>query len=134
MDPVSIAAATVAALSPYLVKVGEKFATAAGDAAFKKAGELYASLTQRLSGKPAAHEALQDLAKEPEDADNAAALRKELKKLLAEDEGLMRDLAAILGPVAAGGAVFNNQIAGNVGTINQVGSAADVIIGGTKNG
>lgn len=129
MDPITIATAAVAGLSPYLAKAGEKFATAAGEAAFKKAGELYAFLKQRLVGKAGAATALEDLAQAPQDADNAAALRKELKKLLTEDADLLRALATQLGPAAQGNTVFNNQIAGDVGSITQIGNAGDVHIG-----
>lgn len=129
MDPVTLATAAVAALSPYLAKAGEKFATAAGDAAFKKTGELYDFLKQRLIGKAGATTALEDLAQAPQDPDNAAALRKELKKLLADDSELLRELAIQLGPTAHGNTVFSNQVAGDVGSITQIGQAGDVQIG-----
>jgi hypothetical protein len=132
MDPVTIAAATVAALSPYLAKAGEKIAGAAGDAAWKQAGSLYERLKQKFVGKPAAQAALDDLEQAPADADTQAALRKELKKLLAEDGDLLRELSAALGQMKTAGVSFNNQIAGNVGSLTQIGNAGDVHIGGGK--
>ena len=132
MDAVAIAAATVAALSPYLAKAGEKIAGAVGEAAWKQAGTLYEKLRLRLADKPAAQAALADLEKDPTDTDTQAALRKELKKLLAEDGDLLRELSEAVGKAGAGGVSFNNQIAGSVGSINQIGSAGDVYIGGSK--
>jgi len=129
MDPITIATAAVAALTPYLAKAGEKIATDAGEAVFKKAGELYDFLKQRLAGKTSAATALEDLRQTPQDPDNAAALRKELKKLLAEDTDLLRALATQLEPAAQGNTVFSNQIAGDVGSITQIGHAGDVHIG-----
>lgn len=132
MDPVTVAGAVVAALTPYFVKAAEKFASAAGDAAWKKGGELYDKLKQRLAGKAGAETALEDLRKEPQDADNVAALRKELKKLLADDPSLLKELSALVAPAERGAASFHNEIAGNVGSITQIGSAGDVSIGVTK--
>ncbi len=132
MDPVSIAAAAVTVLSPYLAKAGEKIASAAGDAAWKQAGALYDKLKQKFVGQPVAQAALEDLAKDPADADTQAALRKELKKLLAEDGDLLRELSATLAQMKAGGVSFNNQITGNVGSITQIGNAGDVHIGSSK--
>ncbi|MEC5384283.1 hypothetical protein VVD49_01040 [Uliginosibacterium sp. H3] len=128
MDPVSIATAAVAVLSPYLAKAGEKIAGAAGDAAWKQAAALY----DKLKRLPVAQAALDDLAKEPTDADTQAALRKELKKLLAEDDELMRELSATLVHTQAAGISFSNQITGDVGSINQIGTAGDVHIGSGK--
>jgi hypothetical protein len=129
MDPVTIATTAVAALIPYLGEAGKKFAGKVGEAAFEKTGELYVWLKQRLGGKPAAGTALDDLAQAPDDPDNAASLRKELKKLLAEDADLLRELSGRLGPATQENIAFNNQIAGNVGSITQIGKAGDVHIG-----
>ena len=132
MDPVTIAAAAVAALSPYLAKAGEKIADAAGEAAWKKVGDLYDSLKHKFAGKPAAQGALEDLVKDPTDADTQAALRKELKKLLAEDGDMLNELSAMLDQAKLSGVSFNNHIAGNVGSITQIGNAGDVHIGTAK--
>jgi hypothetical protein len=132
MDPVTIASAAVAALSPYLAKAGEKIADAAGEAAWKTVGNLYDSLKHKVAGKPAAQGALEDLVKDPTDADTQAALRKELKKLLAEDGDMLRELSAMLDQTKASGVSFNNHIAGNVGSITQIGNAGDVHIGTSK--
>jgi len=49
-----------------------------------------------VEAKPAALEAVQDAAERPDDEDALAALRLQLKKLLAEDEPLAKELARLL--------------------------------------
>jgi hypothetical protein len=49
-----------------------------------------------VEAKPAALEAAQDAATHPDDEDTLAALRLQLKKLLAEDEALAQELARLL--------------------------------------
>jgi hypothetical protein len=56
--------------------------------------------------KPAAQEAVQDVAKAPEDADAQAVLRLQLKKLLAEDEALAREVAQLWEEARAAGVVI----------------------------
>ena len=89
MDPVSVAMAVVAFLSPYLAEGGK--------AAAKKGGEaLVSTLERRFKGKPAAEEALQDVKAAPQDADAQAALRLQLKKALAADAGFMAAVVRLL--------------------------------------
>jgi hypothetical protein len=89
MDPVSIATAVVAFLSPYLVE-GAK-------AAAKKAGEaLIGALEKRFKDKPAAQEALNDVKSNPQDEDLQAALRVQLKKALAADDTFLAEVAKLL--------------------------------------
>ncbi len=133
MDPITLATAAVAALAPYLGKAAEKFVGAAGDAAWEKAGELYNGLKARLTGHPAAAEALSDLAHEPADADAQAALRQALKKLAASDADFARELAALTpGAAPAGGTNFHNEIQGNVTNLTQAGSIGALHIGGKE--
>lgn len=131
MDPVTLAATAVAALNPYLLKAAEKIAGNAGDAAWKAGSALFDSLKKRFAGQPAAAAALDDLAAAPLEADNQAALRKEIRKLLASDPGFARELSGLVEGVAkAGGISFVNHVAGSVGSITQIGTAGDVHIGG----
>jgi len=92
MDPQTIstiATTAVGILSAYLAKAGE--------AAAKKIGEdIYQVLKARLGKKPAAQEALADLEKAHDDTDLQAALRVQLKKLLAEDEAFAVQLQHLL--------------------------------------
>ncbi|MDN5271213.1 hypothetical protein QTO31_04445 [Chloroflexus sp. MS-CIW-1] len=49
-----------------------------------------------MEARPAALEAAQDAAAHPDDEDALAALRLQLKKLLAEDDSLAQELARLL--------------------------------------
>jgi len=111
MDPQTISVIATTALgflSSYLAKIGE--------AAAKKVGEdVYQALRTRLSQKPAAQEALVDLEKDPDDADLQAALRVQLKKLLADDEKFATQLQQLLqkaGNTEAGATIIK-QVAGD---------------------
>jgi hypothetical protein len=83
MDPATIATLVVSWLVPYLAQAGE--------AVTKKMGErFYTAVKSRIEDKPSAKEAINDLEKAPTDADAQAALRLQLKKLLTEDQPLVR--------------------------------------------
>ena len=88
---------------PYLLKVGEKAAEEAGKKlgadAWERAKALWAKLRPKVEGKPAAQEAAADVAANPQDEDAQAALRHQLKKLLAEDESLLADVTPIMSKV-----------------------------------
>ncbi len=100
MDPVSLAATLTGfliPLLPYLLKggeeavkeVGKKF----GGAVWDKASALWAKLRPRLAAKPAAQEAVQEVAQAPEDQDARGAFNLQVRKLLAEDSDLAQELA-----------------------------------------
>ncbi len=111
-----IATIAISFLALYLAKAGE--------AVSKKTGEdLYESLKARFSDKPSAQEALTDLANMPDDSDLQAALRVQLKKLLAEDESFATKLQQLLNEAGKtkGGATIIEQIAkDNATQIGQV--------------
>ena len=89
---------------PYLLKFGkgaaetktETAATRFGAAAWRKAQTIWAALSPKLEAKASAQEAAVDVANNPEDEDSQAALRVQLKKILANDEALASQLATIL--------------------------------------
>jgi hypothetical protein len=87
-DPVSLAATTVAVLVPLLQKALEKGVEKLGEST---AGSLFEQLKKRLR-HDGAQEALTDLSQQPADADNQAALRKQLGKALAADPELAQAL------------------------------------------
>jgi flagellar biosynthesis GTPase FlhF len=106
MDP-HLPAQLVQLLAPYLPyllkglklagqeaarRPGEK----AGEGGFEQAKALWEKLRPKVEAKPAALEAAQDAATHPDDEDTLAALRLQLKKLLAEDESLAQELANTL--------------------------------------
>jgi len=106
MDITALAQGLVAFLAPflpYLLKTGKE----AGKEAAKKIGEqfsedawerakaLWGKLRPKVEVKPAAQEAVQDVATAPDDADAQAALRLQLKKLLAEDQALAAEVTQL---------------------------------------
>lgn len=77
-------------------KATESAASKLGDAAFAKAQAIWGKLSPKVEAKEAAKEAAIDVANNPEDEDSLAALRVQLKKLLEQDEELMKAIATIL--------------------------------------
>ena len=103
MDPTILAQNLVVFLAPflpYLVKVGEKAAEEAGKkisvSAWEQAKALWDKLRPRVEARPAAQEAVQDMTKTPNDEDARTVLRVQLKKLLAEDETLVEEIAQLM--------------------------------------
>lgn len=103
MDIPTVAAEVTAALVPalpYLVTAGQKGAEVIGEqlasSVWETAKALWHKLRPVVEVSPMATEAVRDLAAAPDDADAQAALRVQLKKLLAADEGLLKGLAEVL--------------------------------------
>jgi hypothetical protein len=67
-----------------------------GEQAFERAKALWDKLRPKVEARPAALEAVQDAANHPDDEDALAALRLQLKKLLAEDPAFAQELADLL--------------------------------------
>jgi len=87
-------------LLPYLLKIGDKAAEEVGKKiggeGWEQAKTLWEKLRPKVEAKPAALEAVQEAAAHPDDEDTLAALRLQLKKLLAEDQALAQELARLL--------------------------------------
>jgi Ser/Thr protein kinase RdoA (MazF antagonist) len=102
-------ASFLAPLLPYVVQAGQKVAGRAadviGDEAASYAERLWERLRPGVESKPGAKEAVEDVARSPEDPDALAALRNQLKKLLEEDEALKADLEKIWGEARAANVV-----------------------------
>jgi hypothetical protein len=114
IDLAALAASAVTVLVPFLSKAAEK---GVGKLAESAAGSLFESLKTRLQGKESAKEALDDLARQPEDADTQATLRVQLRKALASDPELAENLKEWL---AQGTPVSHTQIASVTGDQNKV--------------
>lgn len=65
MDPISLASAAMAVLSPYLIKAGEHAAEAIGEKAVDKAGAILTGVWARWRGKPDAEKHLLAYVKDP---------------------------------------------------------------------
>lgn len=114
IDPATLSAlvsSTVALLSPLLAKAVDKGAEELGKSAM---GALLDKFKQRLGGTPA-EKPLQDLAKQPEDADNQADLRKQLKAAVQADPALAAFLQQWLeqGSQQAQGITLMTTVTGN---------------------
>ena len=101
-DPNEIARQIVQFLAPflpYLLKAVEKAAEEAGRklgaAAWEQAQALWARLRPKVEARPAAQEAVADVAAHPQDEDALAALRLQLRKLLEEDPALREEVARL---------------------------------------
>ncbi len=103
MDISEIAAAVTGCLAPalpYLVKAGEKGAETIGErlgsGTWETAKALWRLLNPIIEANPVVAAAARDMAEEPDDTDAQAALRFQLKKLLAADEQLAAALQQLV--------------------------------------
>src|SRR6185369_2133916 len=110
MDTGALASSVTTALVPllpYLLKAGEKAAeetgkTVAGQG-WEWAKSLWTKLKPKVEAKPAALEAAQDVAESPEDEDAQVAFRRQLRKLLTEDQSLAEEVSRWLDQSKAAG-------------------------------
>jgi hypothetical protein len=110
MDVVTLAGSVttvLAPLLPYLLKAGETAAEETGKAvageSWEWAKSLWTKLKPKVEAKEAALEAAQDVAESPEDEEAQVALRRQLKKLLTEDQSLAEDVSRWLDQGKAAG-------------------------------
>ncbi len=96
MDPTTLAATAVTLLSPYLAEAGKTAAKKIGESVGDAVPKLYQAIKSRFAKKPTAAEALADLEKTPTDEDLQAAVRVQLKKVLAEDTPFAEQLQRLL--------------------------------------
>ena len=84
-------------LLPYLLKAGEKAAEETGKTvggqSLEWAKSVWTKLKPAVEAKPAALEAAQDVAESPADEDAQATLRRQLRKLLTEDQSLAEEVS-----------------------------------------
>jgi len=100
MDINALASSLTTALVPflpYLLKAGEKAAEETGkkavDQSLEWAKSIWTKLKPGVEAKPEALEAAQDIAQSPDDQDAQAAFRRQLKKLLTEDQSLAEEVS-----------------------------------------
>lgn len=101
MDPATLAPAILTFLTPYLAKAGGNLADALAENAPNYAGKMWTAIMEKFRNKPAAEEAVRDLLENPTDADNQAALRKEIRKAAEEDPAWLTLLADLLSKAQA---------------------------------
>ena len=130
MDPATLATAALAILAPYLAKAGEGLAGSIGQSLPENAGKLWTAMIGKFKGKPAAEEAVKDLAQNPADQDNQAVFRKELKKALSEDPEFLAALNALF-EKAQKESIANSAVAGDNSTAIHVGGnvQGNIVVG-----
>lgn len=135
MDPMILAGDLVDFLSPffpYLVKVGEKAAEEAGKklgvSAWERAKTLWSKLRPKVEAKIAAREAVQDVAKTPNDEDARTVLRVQLKKLLIDNEALVQEISELMGEKTdmTASVIINQEAGDNAIQIGQVSGDASI--------
>jgi len=105
MDPTTIsvtAAATLAALQPYLPTIATKASEKIGEGLPAAVGKLWSTLHKRMDVKEAAKEALDDLLKNPESEAFQTVFKVQLEKLLGQDPAFFAELNELLGQVKSG--------------------------------
>ena len=117
MDPVTLAAAAVSFVTPYLLDFGK-------DAAKEAASDAGKSVWSWIKGKltsPAGAEAVADVESSPEKPENAQALQAALTKALTKDPAAAAALEKLL---KEHGASLSTQTANVVGDSNKIGQAS----------
>jgi hypothetical protein len=117
MDPVTLAAAAVSFVTPYLLDLGKEAAKSAA----KESGK---SVWDWIKGKltsAAGAEAVGDAERDPKDPTNAQALQAALTKALDADPDAAKALEDLL---KKSGASLSSQTSNVVGDNNKVGQAS----------
>jgi len=118
MDPITMAAATVTALSPYLIEAATGAVRKVDEAAYESGARLFKFLKDKLTGKDE-QSALSRVELDPEDADNQAALRVALKESLQRDGALRNEFEALLKAIFKNAASQSVNVAGDSNHVNQ---------------
>ena len=128
-------------LTPFLPRLLGKVQEVAGEvvdaaatAAWEQAKQIWDRLDPAVEQRPAAKEAAEGVAAAPDDADAQAALRVQLKKMLADDPALATDLGSLVEQGQAAGVIATGSGSVAAGTIHaETGGVAGGIIQGGVN-
>lgn len=108
VDVVAMGALLARAL-PYLLQsadhVASRASAALGGATWEFAQRIWARLGERINERPAALEAVEDVAAAPDDAGARLALERQLSKVLAADAELAGEVDRLMGEAARAGVV-----------------------------
>ena len=134
MEPITLAATILTVLIPYLAKAGESLAEEVGKKLPEHAGRLWTAIVEKFKGRPAAEEAAKDFAKNPTDVDNQSALRKEIRKVVEDNQALIPLFADLLQKAKEEAATQSNKIDGdNNVALNIGGNVQGNIVIGSNN-
>jgi hypothetical protein len=132
MDPITMAAAAVTALSPYLIEAAKGAGGKIGEAAYESAAKLFKFLKDKLRGQDE-QKALARLEQAPGDSDNQAALRVVLKEALQRDATLCNELEPLLKAVPQNITGQSMNVAGDNNVSNQAaGQGISISVGERK--
>ena len=106
LDVIAVGTLLAKAL-PYLAKPAERLATKAGDA-IADASMEFAQRIWRLSERPAAQEAVEEVAAAPDDEGARFVFERQLGKLFEADPELAAEVEEIMAQAVAAGAVRVN--------------------------
>jgi hypothetical protein len=141
MDPATIASGVATVLAPFLkgflsgVRDGsEKAGEAAGDKVREVAAKIWGRLHPKLEQEPAALQAAEKVADQPDDQDWQAALRVQLKMLLEEDPALAEELGSSLEDAQKAGVIADVVVYGDVKADHGGVAAGRDITGGVHTG
>jgi hypothetical protein len=113
---------------PFLVSGGGDLIKEAGKALGENAPEilksLWAKLRPKVEEKPAAAEAVEDVAKAPEDVDAQGALRIQLRKILESDPALAAEIAKLVEQAQSTKAAYHAEVHGSGAIAQGKGSVA----------
>jgi hypothetical protein len=100
MDVVTLVVGILAPYLPHLLNAGRNIVGGAAAEAeahsWDLAKSLWSKLRPRVEAKPAAQEAVRDVAAHPDDEEFRAALRVQVRKLLADDPALAAELGRLI--------------------------------------
>jgi hypothetical protein len=109
MVDVAAVAALLGPALPFLTRIGEhvsaEAAKALGDGAWEHAVRLWDRLASVVADRPAAQEAANDVAADPQDGEAHVALKRQLRKIVEGDRALARDVERLLGEARQAGVV-----------------------------
>jgi hypothetical protein len=132
MDPGTIAAAAVDALSPYLIEVAKGAAGKVGEAAYAGGAKLFKFLKHKLTGGDE-QKALSRVELDPEGVDNQAALRVVLKESLQRDVAFQNELEALLKALSKNITSQSANVVGDSNVVNQAaGKDINITVGDRK--
>jgi hypothetical protein len=136
MDATTLAASVVTVLSPLLMKAGEKAIEKVGAKLPEAVGKIWDEIRQKIGRKEAAKEAMKDFAAKPDDEDNAASFRKELRKVFELDSKFAKDLEKMLDAAKAqiGDSIINTGSGAAATRGGVAAGAGGIAIGGNVQG
>ena len=130
MIDAALAASAVAMLTPYVARGGEALAEKLGEEVGSRLAQLWDAVKAKLGAAGAAKD-VANFEGAPEDEDNQAGLRKELKKVLADDPAFQETLSALVAEIATKGGDRIKQVlnvTGDQNTVVQIGKGSGNIV------